>query len=210
MKASGNQRWSRLRVLGVTIVTMLAAGATLPWQPARAQGEASIWGLVTDPSGAAVPAASVKVQNVETGATRNLVTDTAGRYDAPLLPVGGYKVSVEKSGFQVQIKTGITLVVGQRVEVDVALGVTQLRQSVTVTEHPDLLAVTTEDASGLVGEQQVKELPLNGRSYDQLLTLNPGIVNYTSQRSAGSALPIPPLATCSPFLDAARRRISTS
>jgi len=70
-------------------------------------------------------------------------------------------------------------VVGERVEVDLALSLSQLQQSVTVTERPDLVAVTTEDVSGLVNERQVKELPLNGRSYDQLLTLNPGVVNYT-------------------------------
>src|SRR5581483_1447853 len=151
----------------------------------RAQGDASIWGVVTDSSGAAVPAAAVKVQNTETGAIRSIVTDTQGRYDAPLLPVGAYSVTVEKAGFQSQTKTGVSLVVGERIEVDVALGLSQAHQSVTVTEHPDFVAVTNEDVSGLVGEEQVKDLPLNGRSYDQLLVLNPGIVNYTSQRSGG-------------------------
>ncbi len=150
-----------------------------------AQGEASIWGVVTDSSGAAVPTATVKVQNTETGAARNLVTDGSGRYDAPLLAVGGYTVTVEKAGFQPQTRNNVSLVVGSRIEVDIALGVTELQQSVTVTEHPDFVAVTNEDVSGLVGEQQVKDLPLNGRSYDQLLALNPGIVNYTSQRSGG-------------------------
>ena len=168
----------------ITILIFFSAAA-LAAPITRAQGEASIWGLVTDSSGAAVPAASVKVQNTETGAERDLVTDLQGRYDAPLLPVSRYSVTVEKSGFQAQARTGISLAVGARVEIDVALSLTQLQQSVTVTEHPDLVTVTTEDVSGLVNEQQVKELPLNGRSYDQLLTLNPGIINYTSQRSGG-------------------------
>ena len=69
-----------------------------------------------------------------------------------LLSVGSYTVTVEKTGFQAQTRTGVSLVVGARIEVDVALGVTQLRQSVTVTEHPDFVAVTKEDVSGLVGE----------------------------------------------------------
>ncbi len=184
MRILQTRRLSSYRNLSIAFVALLAPiflGTGLIW----AQGEASVWGIVTDSSGAAVPAAAVKVQNAETGAVRNLVTDPEGRYDATLLSVGSYKVSVEKTGFQVQTKTGITLVVGQRTQVDVSLGVTQLQQSVTVTEHPDLVAVTTEDVSGLVGEQQVKDLPLNGRSYDQLLTLNPGVVNYTSQRAGG-------------------------
>jgi hypothetical protein len=63
----------------------------------------------------------------------------------------------------------------------------QLQDAVVVTEDSPIVSVTTRDISGLVGERQVKDLPLNGRSYDQLLTLNPGIVNYTSQRSGGIA-----------------------
>jgi hypothetical protein len=187
MRSSANSKLSRYWNSALVSLAILAmfGWTALTTRVSSAQGEASIWGIVTDSSGAAVPAATVRVQNMETGAGRDLVTDTAGRYDAALLPVGNYKVSAAKPGFQAQTKTGITLVLSQRAEVDVALGVTQLEQSVTVTEHPDIVAVTTEDVSGLVGEQQVKDLPLNGRSYDQLLTLNPGVVNYTSQRAGG-------------------------
>ena len=69
------------------------------------------------------------------------------------------------------------------------------------------MQISTEDSSGLVGERQVKELPLNGRSYDQLLALNPGIVNYTSQRSGGIGTSNSVWETCLPCLGAARRRI---
>src|ERR1700689_5167937 len=150
-----------------------------------AQGEVSLWGSVTDSSGAAVAGAAVTVINLETGSSRALVTDEAGRFNATALTVGHYEVGASKAGFQSDRRTGVALVVGERVEVDLALGVSQLQQSVTVTERPDLVAVTTEDVSGLVNERQVKDLPLNGRSYDQLLTLNPGIVNYSSQRAGG-------------------------
>jgi hypothetical protein len=115
---------------------VVLAGMVLAAGISYAQGEASIWGVVTDSSGASVPAATVKVENVETGAVRNLVSDADGRYDAALLAVGSYKVTVEKTGFQSQTKTGIALVVGQRSEVDIALGLTQLQQSVTVTSVP--------------------------------------------------------------------------
>lgn len=186
IQQTGTLRKYNLRSLRSIVASLLIALAVLMVSSGiRAQGEASIWGVVTDSSGAVVASASVKVQNSETGAVRSVVTDTQGRYDAPLLPVGGYSVTVDKTGFQSQTKTGVSLVVGERVEVDVALGLSQVQQSVTVTEHPDYVAVTNEDVSGLVGEQQVKDLPLNGRSYDQLLVLNPGIVNYTSQRAGG-------------------------
>ncbi|MGC1186834.1 MAG: carboxypeptidase-like regulatory domain-containing protein [Candidatus Acidiferrales bacterium] len=151
---------------------------------ARAQvAEASIWGTVTDATGAAVPGAKVTVTDVETGAARSLVTDASGKYDAPALLVGNYDVSIQKQGFRPEEEAGITLVVGQRREVTVALTVGAVQQVIKVEDTNPPVSVSTVEPSGLVGEQQVKDLPLNGRSYDQLITLNPGIVNYSAERS---------------------------
>ena len=150
-----------------------------------AQREASIQGLVSDASGGAVPSVAIRIKDLETGAQRNLLTDTEGRFDAAALPVGRYEVLAEKNGFRTEVKTGISVVVGQRETVDIVLQVGDVRQTVQVESAPTVVAITTEDDSGLVGERQVKDLPLNGRSYDQLMTLNPGIVNYTSQRAGG-------------------------
>jgi hypothetical protein len=150
-----------------------------------AQGEASIAGTATDSSGAAVPGVAVRIRNLETGAERNQLTDDAGRYDVVALPVGRYEVHAEKTGFRGEEKTGILLALGQREIVDLTLQVGDVRQTVQVEAAPTIVALTTEDVSGLVGERQVKELPLNGRSYDQLMTLNPGVINYTSQRAGG-------------------------
>src|SRR6202045_884054 len=150
-----------------------------------AQQEASIQGLVSDASGGAVPSVAIRIKNLGTGAQRNLLTDPEGRFDAAALPVGRYEVLAEKNGFRTEVKTGISVVVGQRETVDIVLQVGDVRQTVQVESAPTLVAITTEDDSGLVGERQVKDLPLNGRSYDQLMTLNPGIVNYTSQRAGG-------------------------
>src|SRR6266852_7360168 len=149
----------------------------------RAQAEASLWDFVSDASGAGIAGADVKVTNLETGAERSLVTDEAGRFNAPSLVVGRYEIAASKPGFRMDTRTAVTLVVGQREELNLTLRIGDMHQSVEVPEYSGIVAVTTEDISGLVGERQVKDLPLNGRSYDQLLTLNPGIVNYTSQRS---------------------------
>jgi hypothetical protein len=149
----------------------------------RTQGEASIWGVVTDSTGASVPKADVTIKNRETGAVRKYITDNDGRYDAPSLAVGSYEVSVEKTGFRRESKTGITLVLGQRIEVSLGLTVGEISSTVSIEDTNPGVQVTTEQPEGLVGERQVKDLPLNGRSYDQLVTLNPGIVSYTSQRS---------------------------
>jgi hypothetical protein len=145
----------------------------------------SIHGTVTDESGATLIAAKVLIKNEETGGERSLTTDSAGRYNIPSIAIGSYRISAAKGGFQTEVKTGINLVVGQASQVDFVLPVGEIRQTVTVEEHPDPVSVTTQQTSGLVNERQVKELPLNGRSYDQLITLNPGTVNYTSQRSGG-------------------------
>ena len=165
-----------------TLVLALCAGFAIT---SFAQGDASIQGTVSDSSGGAVPGVAIRIKNLETGAERNLVTDEAGRFDAASLPVGRYEVRAKKSGFRSEVKTGISVVVGQRDTVELVLQVGDVRQTVQVESAPTLVTVSTEDISGLVGERQVKELPLNGRSYDQLITLNPGVVNYTSQRAGG-------------------------
>src|SRR5712664_3759011 len=152
---------------------------------AVAQGDASISGHVADSTGAAIEGAAVKIRNVEPGSERNLVTDEAGRFSAPSLAVGRYDMTAAKEGFHTDTRTNITLVVGQREEIEFTLQVGDVHQTVEVPAFSGALAVTTEDTSGLVEERQVKDLPLNGRSYDQLLTLNPGILNYTSQRAGG-------------------------
>jgi hypothetical protein len=153
--------------------------------PAHAQGDASLSGSVNDATGAGIQGAAVQIKNLETGTQREVETDAVGRYHARSLPVGQYELVADKPGFRKERRTGIFLVVGQHEEVDLTLQVGDFRQIIEVSSEAPIVSVTTEDTSGLVGERQVKDLPLNGRSYDQLLTLNPGIVNYTSQR-AGS------------------------
>ena len=92
---------------------------TLAPSPVRAQGEASIYGLATDATGSAIAGATVRIVNTETGTVRQISTDAAGRYDAPLLAVGEYEVSAEKTGFNVAKRT-IALVLGQHANVDLS------------------------------------------------------------------------------------------
>ncbi len=153
--------------------------------PILAQVAASLSGTVTDQSGAIVSAAALTAKNIDTGAVRNTITDSAGRYRLFSLPVGRYEIRVRKQGFNEEVRTGVHLVVGQEATVDFRLGVGEINQQVTVNADAPIVGVTTTDVSGLVGEQQVKDLPLNGRSYDELLTLNPGVVNFTWEKTGG-------------------------
>src|SRR4030095_3375099 len=92
---------------------------------------------------------------------------------------GPQEVRAEKPGFRAAVRTGINLVIGQEAVVDLKLDVGQVAQEVTVSVDTPLVDATTANVSGLVGERQIKELPLNGRSFDNLITLNPGAINYT-------------------------------
>jgi len=152
--------------------------------PAQAQVvSGTIAGTVSDPSGAVIANARVLVHNDETGVQRSLTTSSTGNFTAAAIPIGSYTVTVDASGFGSYKRTGIALTVGETLNLNLSLKVTGSSDSITVRDVPPAVNTSSEQISGLVDARQVKELPLNGRSYDQLLLLNPATVNYTNQRS---------------------------
>ncbi|MHB8653352.1 MAG: TonB-dependent receptor [Terriglobia bacterium] len=153
--------------------------------PARAQVSASISGTARDSSGAVLPGVTLTAKNVETGLVRRVITDEQGRYDLVSLPVGRYEVTAEKTGFRTEVRGAVTLAVGQEAMIDWTLQLGEVKQHITVTGEAPVLSATASGISGLVGERQIKDLPLNGRSYDELLTLNPGVVNFTWEKTGG-------------------------
>ncbi|HKS75690.1 MAG TPA: carboxypeptidase regulatory-like domain-containing protein, partial [Terriglobales bacterium] len=153
--------------------------------PLRAQTNATLSGFITDPSGAIVANAEVTAKNVDTGVAHSTNSDFSGRYQFVAVPLGSYEVEVKKEGFAEAVRSGIHLVLGQDASADVRLKVGQVSQEIKVREDAPLVSLTTHDTSGLVAEQQVRNLPLNGRSYDLLLTLNPGVVNFTWEKTGG-------------------------
>lgn len=174
----------RLRYHALLSCMFVLVSGALSTTTSLAQDDAAIRGALSDATGSAIAGGTVKIKNLENGSLRTMTTDDSGRYDAPALAVGAYEVSAEKAGFQ-PARAKVNLVLGQRATVDLQLAVAELQQNVQVQETAISADVTTTETSGLVGERQVKDLPLNGRSYDQLVTLNPGVVNYTSQRAGG-------------------------
>ena len=152
---------------------------------ASAQVSAVLSGTVTDQSGGAISAATVTAKNVDTGAVRNTVTDSAGHYLFSSLPVGVYEVQAGKAQFTAVVRSGVDLAVGQSATVDLQLRLGASNQQVTVTGGAPLVDVATSSVAGLVSERQIKDLPLNGRSFDELLTLNPGVVNFTWEKTGG-------------------------
>lgn len=175
---SGFPGW-RLWLLSLFLAARVLACPDAGW----AQVSAAISGRVEDASGAAVSGATVTVKDVETGATRVVTTDPTGDYRVLALPVGLHEVRVEKEGFRAAVRTGIKLEVGEEAVVNLRLAVGGPKQEIAVSEETSVVNTTTASVSGLVGEREVKDLPLNGRSFDDLITLNPGAINYTALRS---------------------------
>jgi len=161
------------KLLFIGILTLLAF-APSGW----AQVTGALSGRVVDATNAGIPGATVTVKSIETGATRSVVTDSTGTYKIVSVPVGPQEVRAEKAGFKAAVRLGIDLAVGQEAVANLQLDVGAVAEEVTVTAETPLVNTTTSAISGLVNERQIKELPLNGRSFDNLMTLNPGIFNY--------------------------------
>src|SRR6266699_3090194 len=161
------------RYLPVLLISLiLLSGITVSAQVTTA----TIAGVVQDASGAVIPGVTVTAKNVETGATRTATSDEGGRYTVPELTLGDYEVEAQLPGFQTEVRSGITLTVGRVAVVNFALTVGQLSDKVTITAEAPLVESTTSAMSSLVDERTIRDLPLNGRSYDQLALLQPGVV----------------------------------
>jgi Carboxypeptidase regulatory-like domain/TonB-dependent Receptor Plug Domain len=176
-----------LTIRSAALVCLFAVVLNIAALPVRAQVTAAISGTVDDASGAGVGGAKVVITNVETGATRTVTTDESGKFSALSLAVGPNEVKVEKTGFKSAVRTGINLEVAQQAVVNFKLEVGVVSEQVTVTGDASIVNTTTSSVSGVVGEREVKELPLNGRSFDNLITLNPGAVNYSSMKSLNTS-----------------------
>ena len=136
---------------------------------------ATISGTVSDSSGATVPAAMVQVKNTGTGITQSTNTDGQGRFTVPSLIVGEYQVTAAKAGFQTVVRDGITLTVGGSVVVDFSMPVGQSQQTVTVEGQVSQVETTSSAVANLVEQKQITDLPLNGRNFQQLILLSPGV-----------------------------------
>src|SRR6266568_2119266 len=146
----------------------------------------TISGVVQDTSGAVIAGAMVTVRNVDTGAARTITSDEGGRYVVPVLPVGNYSVQGQQTGFKTEIRRGITLTVGREEVVNLTLNVGALADTVTVTAEAPLVETTTSAMSSLVDDRSIRDLPLNGRSYDRLALLQPGVVSVGAGQASAA------------------------
>ena len=172
------REWIGRKTIGVMAVLILAAipvAAQLP--------TGTILGTVKDSSGASIPGAMVTLKNTETNLTKTETTEADGSYRFPELAVGRYEITASAAGFRTENRTGLNLEVTQTGVINFALQVGSTTQQVTITS--DIPLVNTQDSTlgGTVNEQQMSELPLNGRNYIDLTLLKPGVNKDVNQRN---------------------------
>ncbi len=144
----------------------------------------AISGTVKDATGAVTPGAKITVRNVETGITRTVQSDASGRYLVTNLAPGHYEIQAELTGFQTEVRRGVSLTLGREAVVDLTLRIGQVQEQVVVTAEAPLVDTSSAALTGLVDQQQVTDLPLNGRSLTQLTTLQTGVLSYTSRSTS--------------------------
>ena len=159
------------------ILSLLVVGAlTLTAQPGFAQyNTAEITGVVADAQGAVLPGASVVAFHLASGARVEHTTDRSGRFFFPSLAVGQYTLAVELNGFKRFIQEGLSLTVGQKVDLSVTLAIGQMSESITISAEAPLLHTANAELSDVISNRQVELLPLNGRQFLQLAQLTDGV-----------------------------------
>lgn len=167
-----------------TLLSFALAVCILLTSQLRAQvAGATLSGAVNDPSGAVVPNAQVSAKNTATGVARAATTDSAGFYSIPNLLPGAYEVTVTAPGFSTTVQSGIQLAVGAQQQLNIPMRIGETTQRVQVTEAAPAVQLTSSTLSGEVEAQTVRELPLNGRDWTQLATLQPGVDKIETQMS---------------------------
>jgi hypothetical protein len=161
-------RWSLVVLLPILIVGSLTT-------PRAFAQTAQISGLITDSSGARIPNANVTVVNRDTGISRSVDANTDGFYSVPLLQPGNYMITAKSAGFATQVRTGITLEVGVQQVLNLTLQVGQMTQTVEVNTEAPIVELASSSLGAVVNSTTVRELPLNGRSWTDLATLQPGV-----------------------------------
>src|SRR5580698_10358623 len=169
----------------VALVVWMLITCSLP-AFAQGGGSAALRGLITDSSGSVVSGAKVQVTSIATGVNYTGMTTDAGQYSLPSLPPDSYNITVDKYGFERVVKADVVLHVADAVDIDFVLTVGSVSQTVTVAGGAPLLDTTSSSLGGLVQDNQVSDLPLNGRNYLTLTLMQPGVV--TESNSAGTSL----------------------
>jgi hypothetical protein len=170
------------RLLGLGLLLVLAS----PF--ARASVTGSISGTVTDPTGAIIPGVSVVALDTDTGIQTSTQTNAAGFYNFPALPTGHYEIRITETGFEEYRQTGLVIDVNTALRIDATMKVGSVNQEVSVTSTAVHVETTNTQMGEVIGNTKMTTLPLNGRSYTDLLALQPGVAPSSSGEGSGMAV----------------------
>src|SRR5258708_24117958 len=184
MSMVGRQNGLGLRIGAIVLALLIAGGGLAGAARAQAVG-AALSGLITDERGGTVPGATVSIKNVGTGVVREVSSNGDGFYSAPNLLPGTYEVRVTAQGFQTLVQKEIGLTVGAQQALNLSLKVGQLNQTVEVKAAPPDVQTASSTISATVDSTTVRELPLNGRDWTSLATLEPGVTSIPNQAGTG-------------------------
>ncbi len=185
MGSTGSFRSNPLWNIWLGVAAALAVFAL--YFPARAETTGSILGQVQDTSGGTLVGAQVAAYHVGTSLTRRAATGIGGQFIFAAMPVGTYEIRVEHAGFRPLTRQGVTVSVGESVRLDMVMEVGSLGEGITVVGQPSPVNTQSAELSYFVGEQAIRDLPLNGRNYTDLALLQPGVVAFP-HRSGGSVV----------------------
>ena len=170
--------------LALAALFVFSLALTFP-SPLSAQvAGATLSGVVKDPSGAAIPDAAISIVNLSNGDVRDLVTNREGFYSAPNLLPGAYSVTATAQGFKRAVQKDIALTIGAQQSLSLTLEVGAISQSVEVQGTPPDIQTQSSTLSATVDSRTVRELPLNGRDWTSLATLEPGVLSIPNQATA--------------------------
>jgi Carboxypeptidase regulatory-like domain len=164
----------------VKIATLIVAAVVILWSPtqlrAQAVANATIHGVVSDPTGAFIPLAQIKATQTDTGQVLSTISGSDGSYVLPNLPVGPYSVEATAQGFSGYLQSGIVLQVGNNVQVNITLQLGAVSQELKVSANAAMVETEDTSISQVVDQRRIVDLPLNGRQATDLILLSGGAV----------------------------------
>lgn len=174
----------RYKFLGLRLIVIVLCGGLFATSSFGQVAGATMTGTLSDASGAAIPGAQISIKNVATGVVRNVIADQAGFYTAPNLLPGNYEVTSSAPGFATSVLTGVTLTVGAQQVLNITMTVGQVAQKIEVKSEESDVQLSSSTIQGVVNQAAIVDLPLNGRDWTQLATLQPGVISVQSVQAA--------------------------
>jgi len=170
--------------VGVLAIALVALMPQLGWAQASA-ATGQVFGTAQDPDGGALPGVVVQLKNNDTGFTRGTVTDATGFYRIDLVPSGTYDVRADLTGFRSEIQRGVNVTLGSAIKIEFHLALSAVEEEIVVTAEAPVIEITNPSVSNAVSDDQIANLPLQGRDFTDFVVLTPGAIASSDEAASG-------------------------